>query len=209
MRRSVVLWRSQVKIKSLQAKRVLYLLEDEVPSDKSPKLAFLPLLTIGMDEMENIDLNLKEYIACNQRWVLLQEIEGTQLDTQPETAYTSRHLWERTERYGVGIKVLFIIIMCRWGAGNILARDKCKTKGVGMEDKYSFRSSICFLFIWGATPSFTKEISLQVDPLFFSLSIGKCTLWLGLHLGQISYLWWEELREGVRRELWRTQCSPQ
>ena len=86
------------------------------------------------------------------------------------------HIW--TDRYSVGIKALWsVIIVCGRGAGDILTagvnvRNE-RSAGIDMGDKHSYGSTIWLLFT--KVPSFTKDISLQVNLLYFGLSIGKCT----------------------------------
>ena len=49
----------------------------------------------------------------------------------------------------LGFNVLFIIIVCSEGAGDILARDEVRHEssvGIGMEDKHSFGRTIWLLF---------------------------------------------------------------
>ena len=70
------------------------------------------------------------------------------LVTQPGSACTSPTRYPSV--MVLGFKVLYIFIMCRRGAGDILARDKVRDEssaGIAMGDKHSFGSTIWLLFM--------------------------------------------------------------
>ena len=58
------------------------------------------------------------------RVVHLNRTRGPAGHTTAECSYLP-DLWDWTERFGVGFKVLYSIRVCRRGAGDILAKRKC------------------------------------------------------------------------------------